>query len=492
MRNRIQKLVQTVLQTAWVEIRKLTFVGLLVLLSQALLNPGTASALEPTNDAAKQQQTQASVQLESFDAVWNQVRSQYFDYARIESAWQEARETYRPRAAKASTAELRRLLNEMLELVGESHFVVLPPTAVNEPDDPSPESEDSSDPADPPAHAEQNGDDERPRRPTGLGVRLIDDALIVDRVGPANAGVIETGWELLAVGDQSLGGLIDEALAVEDPTARARSRLILEATANGLIGFPPDGRDLVLSMKAPDGELVEITARTAPEPVQIVRIGNLPGLAFSYRAEIHPEGNGCVGVVTFTSWVPELMDRFLESRDELFACQGLVFDLRGNLGGVLTTMMPLTSHLVDETVLLGQLKREDARLDFRVFPRMVANDGQRIQPYDGPVAILIDSLSASTSEMFSAGMQALGRARIFGTQSPGMALPAQMLPLANGDRLMYAFADYIDGQGRRIEGIGVTPDEVIEPTRATLSTGDDPVLKTAMQWIENAPSPEDG
>jgi len=150
---------------------------------------------------------------------------------------------------------------------------------------------------------------------------------------------------------------------------------------------------------------------------------------------------------------------------------------------VLTTMVPLTAHLVNEPVLLGQLKREDGRIDFRAFPRSVADDGRRLTPYSGPIAILIDSLSASTSEMFTSGMQALGRARVFGTPSPGMALPAQMLPLPNGDRLMYAFADYIDGRGRRIEGAGVTPDEVIETRRRDLIEGVDPVMDAAIAWL---------
>lgn len=455
-----------------------TIAGLIVLVAQMALNPGIALADDEQSKNALQSAANSQVQLETFDAVWNQVKTQYFDYERIEADWLDARETYRPQAENATTTELRRLLNIMLEMVGESHFLVLPPTDVSDPDDDQAGSGDEQDEAD------------QERLATGLGVRLIDSALIVDRVGPANAGVIDTGWELLAVDDQSLTELVNKTLAIEDAKARARAQLILEATTNGLIGFPVAGDDLTLSIRTPEGEVKSVIANTDPEPVEMVRIGNLPGLAFSYRAEIQPLDDGCIGVVTFTTWVPELMDRFLESREELFACEGLIIDLRGNLGGVLSTMIPLTSHLVNETVLLGQLKREDARLDFRSFPRTVAADGQRIQPYAGPIAILIDSMSASTSEMFTAGMQALGRARVFGTQSPGMALPAQILPLANGDRLMYAFADYIDGQGRRIEGIGVPPDQAVEPTRAMLAAGDDPVLLAATRWMETKPVPE--
>ena len=446
--------------------------AMLILLLGSVLLAASAQALdEPVAEPA----LETTIQLDTFDAVWNQVRSQYFDYARIESDWLAAREEFRPQAAAASKTELRNLLNSMLERVGESHFVVLPPTQINVPAD-----------GDEDGLSEENSGNDSPDRSTGLSVRLIDDALIIHRVEENNADQIKPGWELVAIGDQVLQPLIEETLAIEEPAARKRATLFLEASANGLISFQSGEDALELTLLDANDDEQTVTARTFPEEVNLVQIGNLPGLAFSYRAQIQGNADACVGIMTFTSWVPELMDRFLETRAELFACQGLIIDLRGNLGGVLSTMMPLTSHMVSETTLLGQLKREDGRIDFRVFPRTVADDGTRITPFEGPVAILIDSLSASTSEMFSAGMQALGRARIFGTQSPGMALPAQMLPLPNSDRLMYAFADYIDGEGRRIEGIGVIPDQPINPSREDLLKGTDAALQAAMDWIETA------
>ncbi len=459
-------------QQRWRLIRQHTLIGWMLVAGQAVVfaQAGQADVQQPVDSA------ETSVQLQTFDAVWNQVREQYFDYSRIEQDWLSARETWRPQAAGASRAELRGLLNDMLEVVGESHFIVLPPTQITIPG--------NEDNAASGAVADEAQGSEPADQPTGLGVRLIDDALVIDRVAEINAEQIQPGWLLVAIGDQVLQPLIEETLDITEPAARKRATLYLEASANALIAYQSADEPVTLTLLDADYEERIVTPNTDPESLNIVQIGNLPGLAFQYRADTLGEPESCIGRITFTSWVPELMERFLENRDALFACRGLIIDLRGNLGGVLTTMMPLTSHLVDEVVLLGQLKREDGRIDFRAFPRTVADDGSRITPFDGPVAILIDSLSASTSEMFSAGVQSLGRARIFGSQSPGMALPAQMLPLPNGDRLMYAFADYIDGQGRRIEGIGVVPDQPINPTRAELLEGDDLPLEAAIKWIQ--------
>jgi carboxyl-terminal processing protease len=110
--------------------------------------------------------------------------------------------------------------------------------------------------------------------------------------------------------------------------------------------------------------------------------------------------------------------------------------------------------------------------------------GARGQPYDGPVAILVDGLSASTSEIFAGGMKDVGRARVFGTRTAGAALPSIIERLPNGDGFQYAHANYISASGATLEGQGVTPDVEIEPTRDDLMAGRDPVLQAAIEWIE--------
>jgi carboxyl-terminal processing protease len=103
--------------------------------------------------------------------------------------------------------------------------------------------------------------------------------------------------------------------------------------------------------------------------------------------------------------------------------------------------------------------------------------------YKGPVAILIDGLSASMSEIFAGGLKDLDRARVFGTTTAGAALPSQMEKLPNGDGFQFAMANYISTGGDVLEGTGVIPDEEIRPTRDQLLAGSDPVLEAAVTWI---------
>jgi carboxyl-terminal processing protease len=100
------------------------------------------------------------------------------------------------------------------------------------------------------------------------------------------------------------------------------------------------------------------------------------------------------------------------------------------------------------------------------------------------VAVLIDETSASASEVFAGGMQAIGRVRVFGSTSLGGVLPAVTDRLPNGDVLYHAIADFATPDGTVLEGRGVLPDEPVRPTRADLLAGRDPVLDAALAWID--------
>ena len=107
------------------------------------------------------------------------------------------------------------------------------------------------------------------------------------------------------------------------------------------------------------------------------------------------------------------------------------------------------------------MKTKQTELKFPANPRLVNGAGERVEPYRGPVAILVDGLTGSASECFSGGMQSMGRARVFGQTSMGQALPALFDRLPNGDVLIHAWGDFVTGTGVRIEGRGVIPDEPV-------------------------------
>ena len=135
----------------------------------------------------------------------------------------------------------------------------------------------------------------------------------------------------------------------------------------------------------------------------------------------------------------------------------------------------ITGYLVRKQDSLGTMKMRGTELKFIAFPQEGA--------FDGPVAVLIDRNSASTSEIFAAGLQEIGRAVVVGERSMGAALPSFIIELPRGALLQYAVADYVTPKGERIEGNGVKPDIPVTLSAETLLAGKDAQLDAASQAL---------
>jgi carboxyl-terminal processing protease len=172
-----------------------------------------------------------------------------------------------------------------------------------------------------------------------------------------------------------------------------------------------------------------------------------------------------------------VMGEFQGIIQDCTACSGLIIDLRGNPGGIGGMAMGMAGFLVNQpNQRLGTMQTRDVSLNFVINPRPVV--------FGGPVAVLIDACSASTSEIFAGGLKDLGRARVFGTRSAAAALPSVIERLPNGDGFQYAMANYISEGGEALEGNGVEPDVEVKLVRASLLAGHDSVVDAALSWMK--------
>ena len=149
-------------------------------------------------------------------------------------------------------------------------------------------------------------------------------------------------------------------------------------------------------------------------------------------------------------------------------------------------LMGISGHFVAERKSLGVMKTRDSELRFFANPRMVSAAGERVEPFAGPLAILVDAMTGSASECFAGGMQSIKRARVFGQTSMGQALPAVFDKLPNGDVLIHAYADFVTADGTRLEGRGVVPDVEVPLNREDLLAGKDAAMDRALQWLEES------
>jgi carboxyl-terminal processing protease len=158
-------------------------------------------------------------------------------------------------------------------------------------------------------------------------------------------------------------------------------------------------------------------------------------------------------------------------------CRGFVLDLRGNPGGIGGLAMGVAGWFTDQSGLqLGTEYLRGLTIKFVIFPRP--------EPFRGPLAVLMDGCSASTSEILAGGLKDIHRARLFGTRTAAAALPSVIERLPNGDGFQYAIANYISQGGKPLEGIGAIPDEEVTLTRRQLLEGKDPALDAAVEWIQ--------
>jgi carboxyl-terminal processing protease len=349
----------------------------------------------------------------------------------------------------------------MLERVGQSHFAILPAPVASAIS----------------ANAVQPED----LGTLGFDVRLLGQSLVVSRIdpqGPAARAGVRAGWTLTRVGGRAL----DDALASlgdVPPNVRGfRAWALGTALLRGQAGQDADLGFLDASNKPVARLLVR-----APERGQPVKLGHLPMLFARLEDRRVARDGRAIGLIAFNVWMTPVSREFDEAMDRLRDTTGIVIDLRGNPGGILTMIMGLSGHFVSEGVDLGTITTRDSSLKLLANPRLVGASGQPVKPFAGPVAILVDDGSYSASEIFSGGMQAIGRARIFGTQTAGGALPAVLERLPGGDVLQYAIGDFVTATGQRIEGRGVVPDQVVTPTREDLLDGRDPILDAALDWI---------
>jgi len=284
------------------------------------------------------------------------------------------------------------------------------------------------------------------------------------------------GDRIVAIGDLDPQALTDKAKSQHRPET-----FVARAASKAFSGSP--GETLTLTLAGPSGISRDATITRAESPGDVVQLGYLPPLTVVFHEELLTEG---VGLIRFNVFMQPAGSRFTQAMTHLLeqGAQGMVVDLRGNPGGVVAMIMGMAGHFVGTPgQSLGQITQRHMTLYLRINPRLPE------QRLEGPVAILVDELSASTSEVLAAGLQGLGRARVFGTRSAGMALPSIFEVLPNGDGFQFAIGDLHGPNGKRLEGQGVQPDVVVPLTASQLEARQDPVMNAAVDWIQSEIAP---
>ncbi len=172
------------------------------------------------------------------------------------------------------------------------------------------------------------------------------------------------------------------------------------------------------------------------------------------------------------------------------AHRGVVLDLRGNPGGYVDTLVRLLGGLFQNDLKILDHVGRDAT-------KSVSATGRHHDAFTGRFAVLIDSESASASEVLARVVQLEKRGFIVGDRSSGSVMEARLYPhdLALDSKVSYAFsvtdADLVMTDGKSLERSGVEHDIVILPTSQDLANNRDPALAKAAGLVGAKLSPEE-
>jgi carboxyl-terminal processing protease len=255
----------------------------------------------------------------------------------------------------------------------------------------------------------------------GIAVNQVPRGLRVATVykhTPAREAGIEPGEIITAVNGHSIAGK-DSGLVTSQIRGPAGTKVTL--TVESRDGHPRD---------------VALTRREVEIPQVVGRIEKI--------------GGHKVGYVRLAGFFPGAHGELRKEVENLYAqgAQGLILDLRGNGGGLLTEAVLVSSIFVPSGTIVSTHGRTQNTRTFDA-------TGDALPRH--PMVVLINGDTASASEIVTASLEQAGIARVAGTTSFGKGTFQEVIPLNNGGALDLTVGEYLTRDGTSINGIGIAP-----------------------------------
>jgi carboxyl-terminal processing protease len=234
-----------------------------------------------------------------------------------------------------------------------------------------------------------------------------------------------------------------------------RGDRILEIDGQSLAGQPVD--TLRRRLRGPAGSKLTLTIARGHEAPFTVALTRAVIEVASVTSSLEPDAIGYIRISQFTEMTPiELGDAIARLKQKSGGkLSGFVLDLRDDPGGLVDSAVAVASDFLDGgTVVTTHGRDSDDDDTYTAFEK-----GDLIR--GTPMAVLINSYSASAAEIVAGALQDRQRATVLGTRSFGKGTVQTLLPLDGHGALRLTTALYLTPSGRSIQGSGITPDIVV-------------------------------
>lgn len=231
--------------------------------------------------------------------------------------------------------------------------------------------------------------------------------------------------------------------------------------------------EAVLLIRGPKGTPVKLTVyrEGLAEPFEVTIIRQrieIPTLSYKML-----EGNiAYIKLREFNEIAPR---KLKEALKELIPQKprGIILDLRGNPGGLLSSAVEVASQFVGQSpILIERLKSGEQKL-FKAIPGGLATDPSI------PMVVLINKASASASEIVAGAIRDHGRGILIGEKTLGKGSVQQPFTLKDGSELRVTVARWFTPSGQAIHEKGLTPDIEVKPGEE----GKDVQLEKAVEYL---------
>jgi carboxyl-terminal processing protease len=397
--------------------------------------------------------------IEAFEEVWSTLAEKYYDPSMNGVNWSEVRDRYRPRVDEVKNdQEFYSLLSRMVAELRDAHTRFRSPRQRED-------------------RVKQQGIS------TGITIREIDNQPVVWAVAPeseASRAGVEPGMRIIAVDGKPIAERVKEVH--EEIGASSTERATRLLTYARILSGDPDST-LRLGLAGANGFPFEVSLGR-----RLVKWGP----QFSFQSL----GSG-VAYIRFDEFKSPVSKQVKKALARAKQSPGVVIDFRTNGGGDMREMAKIAGYFFNDRVFLGRATTRTGKpisvLRGLITISLEAYAGRKgEQLYGGPVVILTSERTGSAAELFAQGMQETGRATVIGSQTCGCVLGVLKHREIKGGELDISEFGLLSAKGRKLEGVGVTPDHIILPTISELQNKHDRQLETAETLLKNPPTTPPG
>lgn len=234
--------------------------------------------------------------------------------------------------------------------------------------------------------------------------------------------------------------------------------------------------EIIAKIKGPEGTKVKLTMlrENQTDPVEL----DVTRKKIESPTVNHKTLEDGISYIQITEFDAVTVDQFTEAmaEEKVSGMNGLILDLRDNLGGNLAAVNEIARQLLPKGMIVYTEDKYGKREEYTC-------DGSR--EIKVPLVVLVNGNSASASEILAGAIKDYKTGTLLGTTTFGKGIVQRIISLSDGSALKLTVSKYFTPNGNNIHKIGIEPDEELElDIEQYIKNGTDNQLDRAVEIIQ--------